>query len=137
VFGALAPRLLRARRRERSGAALLARAQAAIPEIDERRVARLQRMETEAIAGVLDIGAIVLLDERRHAGPRLPWRLGQSPGEVHVVFGLELFQLALETRELLRQIALRHDAYRGIRNHTSRSHSPPAYGPGRSSVRTS
>ena len=41
--------------RERPGTPFFARAQPAIPQIDERREARLQRQEAEAIAGVHDV----------------------------------------------------------------------------------
>ena len=90
----------RRRLRERTGPPFLARAQAAIPEIDERRVARLQRVEAEAIAGVRDVAAVELLDQRFDAGARLPRRLGQPAGEEHVVLGLELLELGFEPREL-------------------------------------
>src|SRR5438445_115114 len=76
-------RRLRARRRERRAAAFRARAQAPIPQIDERGVPRLQRVEAEAVAGVLDVGAVVLLHERRHAAARLPGRSREASGKVH------------------------------------------------------
>ena len=96
--------------RERTRPPFFARAQAAIPQIDERREARLQRREAEAIAGVLDVGAIVLLDERLDAGARLPRRLRQPAGEEHVVFGFELLQLGLEPLQI---------AFDGRRGHTA------------------
>ena len=124
--------------RERPGTPFLARAQAAIPQIDERRVARLQRREAEAIAGVLDVAAIVLLDERLDAGARLPRRLGQPAGEEHVVFGLELLQLGFEPLQIaFDALSGGTAAYRGMRNQTSGSHSSRAYGTGRSSISTS
>ena len=94
---------------ERARTSFLARAQAAIPQIDERRVARLQRGEAEAIAGVRDVAAIELLDQRLDAGARLPRRLRQPAGEEHVVFGLELLEVGLEPL----QIAF--DAWRAAR----------------------
>src|SRR5262249_59171308 len=85
---------------EWTGPSLLARAQAAIPEIDEGREARLQRAEPEPVAGVRNVGAVVLLHERLDAGSRLPRRRRQPPREEHVVFGLELLELGLEPREI-------------------------------------
>src|SRR5207244_9935789 len=88
VLGA-ALRLLfcRLRLREGSGAPFLTRTQTAIPEIDERLEARLDRREAEAVARVRNVRAVVLLDERLDARARLPGRLREPPREVHVVFG--------------------------------------------------
>ena len=76
--GRLLRLLDRALLRERARPPFLARAQAAIPEIDERRVARLQRGEAEAIAGVRDVAAVELLDERFDAGRASPTAVSGS-----------------------------------------------------------
>src|SRR5947207_8710962 len=80
--------------RERAGAALLARPHAAIPQIDEGGVARLQRGKAEAIAVVRDGAAIVVFDECVDPVARLPRRPRQPPGEKKVVVGCDLFEYA-------------------------------------------
>ena len=86
------------RLRERPGTSFLARAQRAIPQIDEASEARLQRAEAEADAVVVDRRAIEPLDHRLDARARLPRRTLQPAGEEHVVLGLEPLQLALRAR---------------------------------------
>ena len=123
---------------ERTRPPFLARAQAAVPEIDERRVPRLQRREAEAIAVVLDVRAIELLDERVDAAARLPRRLRQPAGEEHVVLGFEPLQLGSRAAaDRVRSRWVGHGVYRGMRNQTSGSQSSRAYGTGRSSISTS
>src|SRR5262245_14133409 len=136
----LRPLRLRRRRRallrEGSRPPFFAGAHPAIPQVDERLIARLQRAEAKTIASVRDVGAIVLRHHRFNARAGFPGRLGQPSGEKHVVFGFELFQLDLEALEILVD-GRRHGRYRGMRNQTSGSHSSRAYGTGRSSTRTS
>ena len=74
----------------------LPRPHAAVPQIDEGGEARLQRLKTEPVAGVLDVRPIHLLDDRLDAAARLPRRLRQPAGEEHVVLGLELLEPGLE-----------------------------------------
>jgi len=115
--------------RERPGAPLLAGAEAAIPQVDERREAGLQREEAEAIAGVGDVAAVVLLDQRFHPGARLPRRLGQAAREEHVVFGFELLQISFEALQIaFDALTIGHGlpTYLGRRNQTSGSHSSRA-----------
>jgi hypothetical protein len=83
-----------------AGPSLLARPQAAIPQIDERRVACLQGVEPEAAHVALDVGAIEPLDDRFDTPARLPRRPRQRAPEEHVVLRLELAQLRLESQEL-------------------------------------
>src|SRR5262249_44833944 len=75
-------------------------AQPAVPEIEERRQARLQRAETKAVAVVLDVAAVQALDELLDARPRFPGRARQAAGEVHVVLALQLSQFDLEDLQL-------------------------------------
>ena len=122
--------------RERPRPSFFARAQAAIPQIDERRESRLQRGEAEAIAVVLDDAAIEPLDHRLDAAARLPRRARKPAGEIHVVFPFQLPEVAFEDLQLAIEcfwfghlsvvIGSRQSPHRGIKNQMSGSHSSRA-----------
>src|SRR5690242_19246450 len=85
-------RLLWRRLAERPGTPFFARAEPAVPEIDEGLEAALERVELKTIHRALNVGAVPFLDQRLYAVARLPRRTRQPAGEEHVVFGLELFE---------------------------------------------
>ena len=103
-FGLVSSAALRLRERPRPS--LLARAQPAIPQIDERLEPGLQRLEPEALAGVDEMRAIDALDHRLDAAARFPRRPRQPAGEEHVVLRLQPLQLALEHRQLAVDVEL-------------------------------
>ena len=119
--------------------ALLLRLEVALPQIAERHEFRLHRAEAEALGGVREVHAVVLLDELFDAGPRLPWQAREPAGEEHVVFGLEALDLRLELAHLMIEgVPFRwHGGQGSSENQTSGSHSSRAYGIGRSSISTS
>ena len=130
----------RRRLRERPGPPFFARAQAAVPEIDERREARLQRREAEAIAGVLDVRAVELLDERLDAARAFP--MAASAAVRRRTCCIRLRAASARPRAAAGRVRCRtagrpRRCYRGMRNQTSGSHSSRAYGTGRSSMSTS
>src|SRR5207237_4993596 len=92
--------LRRALMREGTGSSLLARAQASVPQIDEGRIARLERREAKTVAGVRDIRAIELFDERVDACACLRRRPREPAREEHVVLRLELLEIGLEPCEI-------------------------------------
>ena len=86
-------RRFRQRLRERPGPSFLARAQPAVPQLDQRLKPRLQHLEAETIAGAHADAAVVALDDRLDAAARLPRRPRQAAGEEHVVFALEALEV--------------------------------------------
>ena len=124
--------------RERPGPPFFARAQAAIPEIDERREARLQRGEAEPVAGVLDVRAIELLDQRLDAARGSPTAASAAGRRRTCCIRPRAASARLRAAaDRVRWSMGGHGAYRGMRNQTSGSHSSRAYGTGRSSISTS
>src|SRR5579864_151000 len=93
-------------------------------------------MKPKAVAGVLDIRPIELLDDFFDACARLPRRFGKPAGEIHVVLGFELFEIRFEPLQIFFKRG-GHTRHLGIKNQTSGSHSSRAYGTGRSSINTS
>src|SRR5690606_27811204 len=85
---------------ERPGTPLLTGAQSPVPEVGERRIAGLERLELEAIdrRGVEAL-AVPPAYQAFDARPRLPRRPRQAPGKELVVFGLEPLQLSCELRK--------------------------------------
>src|SRR5690242_8049169 len=73
---------------ERPRPSLFSRPLPAVPEIRERGVARLQRLEAEAIDRRVDAAAVPALEYRIDPAARLPWRPRETAGEEHVVLGL-------------------------------------------------
>src|SRR6185437_3566273 len=101
----------RRRHREGARASFLARPEAAVPEIDERLKAPLQRVELEPLGGPLDVAAVPLLDERLDALARLPGRTRQAAGKELVVLDLELLQPRRQHLEIFLDFSLvRHGA---------------------------
>ena len=86
--------------RKRSTSSFLARPQSSIPQVDEFGIACLQRVEPEPFGVVGQALAIQLLDQRVHAGTRLPWRTRQPAGEEHVVLGFEALHLGFQYLDL-------------------------------------
>ncbi len=90
--------------REGPRAPFLARAQSAIPQIDERRKTALQGGKAEPIAEILDVGSVQPLDELFHARTCFKWRARKAAREIHVVFPFQLPQLHLKNLQLALEV---------------------------------
>ncbi len=130
-----------ARRRvaERAWTSFFPRPLAAVPQIREDRIARLQRLEAEAVRRAVDPAAVPAFQEGVDTAARFPRRTRQPAGEEHVVLRLEPLEVRGERLDVALEVGrLRHrGAGQRMRNQTSGSQSSRAYGTGRSSIRTS
>ena len=85
------------------GAALLARTDLLLPELVERRVARAQALEAEAVAVVADLAVREPLDQRLDLRLQLGGRLPLGAVEEQVPLDLQLAEHDVDAVEVLRE----------------------------------